>query len=70
MECTLCDAEVDGIDDAIDAGWIPYFYVLDVEHAQVCPACFDTYLQFDEEGECEMKPEFVNTFLATASAAE
>jgi hypothetical protein len=68
MKCTLCAEEVDGIDEAIEKDWIPYFYVNDIEYSQVCSFCFTKYLQFDAEGECEMKPEFINTFLASSSS--
>ena len=68
MNCTLCEAEVDGIEEAIEKDWVPYFYVNDDEYGPVCSECFKKYLQFDAEGECEMHPAFINTFLASSSS--
>jgi hypothetical protein len=67
VDCTLCKLEANGFEEAIERGWVPYFYVNDVEYGPACSACSEMYLQFDNEGECEMKPEFINTFLASSS---
>ena len=26
MKCVICGMEVESIEDAIDQGWVPYFY--------------------------------------------
>lgn len=70
FNCTLCEKEVDGIEEAIEKDWIPYFYVNDVEYGPACPECIKKYLQDDAESECELKPEFINTFLASSSSKE
>ena len=69
MICTLCEKQIEDIEAAIEEGWIPEFYVGEQRYEIACSACFDNYLQFDEEdGEVELRPEYVNTFMASSSA--
>ena len=75
MICVLCKSELpegtdefSNIDAAIDAGWIPSFWVEEEEYYCVCPVCTEKYLQQGPDGEFELKPELVSTFTASASA--
>jgi hypothetical protein len=68
MKCALCEIEIVGTGAAVEAGWIPYFYVNDDEYGPACSACAEMYLQEDAEGECEMKPEFITTFQVSTSS--
>ena len=44
MFCSICRTEIDSIDDAIDAGWLPSFYDGDVQHEVACPSCSETII--------------------------
>ena len=69
-KCTLCDLEMPGIEDAIEEGWTPAFYVADKCYEIACPACSEMYLQLDEDAEFELKPGFVKTFMTSSSSKE
>lgn len=62
MECTLCPAEVsdemDDIEEAIDKGWIPYFYTGEEEKGCCCAECTDKYLDIGEDGEWQLQPGY------------
>jgi len=58
MRCSICGMEIDSIDEAIDEGWIPYFYDGETEHEFVCPGCSEVFLESGEDGEMEVKPEY------------
>jgi hypothetical protein len=46
MECTLCeDGTVADIEEAIEEGWMPSFWVDEEEYGCVCPTCIDKYLE-------------------------
>jgi hypothetical protein len=32
MRCSICGMEIESMDEAIDEGWIPYFYDGETEH--------------------------------------
>jgi hypothetical protein len=68
MKCTLCDKEIAGINEAIEEGWIPTFYVGETEYGEVCPECVNKYLSIDTDGEMILAPEFEATFMASASS--
>jgi len=68
MKCTLCeDGTVAGVEEAIEEGWIPNFYVGDDEYDCACPTCIEKYLIAGEDGEWELAEEFVSTFNASSS---
>ena len=58
MKCSICGITVDSIDEAINNGWIPYFYEEDKEHEFACDGCSETLLELGEDGEMEVKEEF------------
>lgn len=70
MECTLCDdGTVADIDEAIEEGWMPTFWIGEDEQlGEVCPTCIEKYLEEGMDGEYELKPELVSTFNASASS--
>ena len=37
MKCVICGIEIDSIDEAIEQGWITYFYEGEKEHEFTCP---------------------------------
>jgi len=55
-KCYFCGVTAT-LDDAIDAGWEPSFFVGDDQETdQACPRCSARYLQIAEDGEMELKP--------------
>ena len=58
MFCSICGTEIESIDQAVDDGWIPYFYDGETEHDVACPSCSETVLQVGEDGEMEVKPKY------------
>jgi len=58
MRCAICGTELDSIDDAIDEGWIPYFYDGEREHDYACPGCTEVFLESGKDGEMEVKEEY------------
>jgi len=58
MYCSICGTEIESIDDAIDAGWLPSFWDGEKEHEVACPTCSETVIQAGEDGEYEVKPEY------------
>jgi hypothetical protein len=69
MECTLCeDGTVADIEEAIEEGWMPSFWVDEEEYGCVCPTCIDKYLEEGMDGEWELKPELISTFRASSSS--
>jgi len=58
MICSICGMEIESIDEAIDEGWIPYFYDGETEHAFICPGCSEVFLESGKDGEMEVKEEY------------
>jgi hypothetical protein len=58
MNCSICDIQIDSVDEAVDEGWTPYFYDGQTEHEVACPACTHALLQEREGGEMEVKEEY------------
>ena len=58
MYCSICGTGIESIDDAVEAGWIPYFYDNETEHEVACPSCSETILQVGQDGEMEVKLEY------------
>lgn len=58
MKCVICGIEIDSIEDAIDNGWIPYFYEGEIECGPACPECSGTLLQMGKDGEMELKEQY------------
>lgn len=58
MRCSICGIEIDSIDEAIDKGWIPYFYEGETEHECACPGCSEVFLESGDDGEMEVKAEY------------
>jgi hypothetical protein len=58
MKCARCGIEINSIDEAIEQGWIPYFYEGETEHEFACPGCSESFLQLGEDGEMEVKEEY------------
>ena len=37
MRCSICGFEIDSVEEAMEQGWIPYFYAGDKEYEFACP---------------------------------
>jgi transcription initiation factor IIE alpha subunit len=59
MKCAICGIEIESIDEVIEQGWIPYFYEEETEHEFACPGCSEIFLESDEDGEMEVKEEYL-----------
>ncbi len=60
MKCAICGVEVLSVEQAIEDGWTPYFYMDEEENGPACPNCTEFYLQVGEDGEMEVKSEYVS----------
>ena len=58
MKCVICGIEIDSVEDAIEQGWIPYFYEGEIEYGPACPECTGTLLQVSEDGEMALKEQY------------
>ena len=58
MRCALCGIVIHSIEQAIEEGWIPYFYEVEKEHECACPGCSESLLQLGKDGEMEVKEEY------------
>jgi hypothetical protein len=58
MRGVICGIRIDSVDEAVEAGWTPYFYDGETEHEVACPSCTETLLQIGEDGEMEVKEEY------------
>lgn len=59
-ECYFCEAQ-STLDDAVENGWHPSFYVGDDEElTPVCPACAEKHLEVGTDGEMQFKLEVVS----------
>jgi len=52
-QCEFC-RDVQRVDDAINEGWIAYFYKGDIEFGAACPRCAEQFLQLASDGEYEL----------------
>ena len=50
--------EVESIEDAIDQGWVPYFYDGQIESGPACSECSEALLKIDGDGEMELKEQY------------
>ena len=59
MKCAICGIEIESIDQAIEAGWIPSVWDGDQEKdGPFCASCSDTLIEVDENGEFAVKEEY------------
>ena len=58
MKCAICGIVIDSIEEAIEEGWIPYFYEAENEHEFACPGCSEVFLQSGKDKEMEVKEEY------------
>jgi hypothetical protein len=59
MKCAICGTMIDSIDEAINAGWIPYVWDADQEkEGPFCASCSESLIQIDKDGEFVVKEEF------------
>jgi hypothetical protein len=58
MRCAICGIQIATVDEAVEAGWTPYFYDGETEQEVACPACTNALLQEGKDGELEVKDEY------------
>jgi len=58
VKCTICGIIIDSIDEAIEQGWIPYFYEEEREHECACLGCSEVFLELGKDKEMEVKEEY------------
>ena len=58
MKCVICGMEVESIEDAIDQGWVPYFFDDQIESGPACSECSEALLKIDGDGEMELKEQY------------
>ena len=58
MKCCICGTTAETLEEAMEAGWEPYFSERETEHEFACPSCAEKFLQQDENGEMEVKEEY------------
>ena len=58
MRCAICGIRIATVDEAVEEGWIPYFYDGQTEHEVACPDCTQALLRDGKDGEMEVKEEF------------
>jgi hypothetical protein len=58
MNCAFCGKEVDSVDEAVELGWVPDFWVGERNYdGPICPDCFREYLFIDPDGESVLKAD-------------
>ena len=58
MNCAFCGKEVDSVDEAVELGWYPDFWVGERNYnGPICPDCFREHLFIDPDGECVLKAD-------------
>jgi hypothetical protein len=68
ISCTCCDATVGSVDEAIEAGWYPSFYVGSAEFSSpICEECAVAHFDFDPEP--TLKPGHLDWLRATDAEA-
>lgn len=55
LRCHFCKTPIDGVPKAIDAGWIPSFYIGPEEQPHpVCAECINAHLALGTDDEWEL----------------
>jgi hypothetical protein len=58
MKCVFCGKEVESVEEAVELGWYPDFWVGDKNYqGPVCPECQKEHLDTDVDGEYVLKPD-------------
>ena len=59
MKCAFCEKAFDSLDEAVEIGWFPDFWIgEDNYEGPICPECCSTYLAVDADGEIALiKPD-------------
>ena len=70
MKCVICGTETDSMDEAIEEGWIPYFYEEDKEHGPACPGCSETLITLGDDGEMQISPEYIGKIIYQPEPSE
>jgi len=58
MKCAICGIIIDSIEEAVEEGWIPYFYEGETEHEFAFFGCVEALLELGEDTEMEVKEEY------------
>jgi len=55
MRCSICGIQIDSVDEAVEEGWIPYFYDGETEHEVACPLAPRLYCKKAQMGSWKSK---------------
>ena len=61
MKCAICGNQVQSTTEAIEAGWIPEFYLTEESahpDGPACSCCAQTHLELDAGGEFILRKSF------------
>ncbi len=59
MQCVFCGKAVESVDEAIELGWYPDFWVGETNYqGPICPDCQKEHLVTDADGEFVLKPDY------------
>ena len=68
MQCVFCLKEIDSINEAVELGWYPDFWVGETNYqGPVCPDCQKEHLLLETDGEFALKPDHAVPPLAERS---
>lgn len=58
IKCSICGISTDSFDDAVEEGWIPFFFEGDGEHGPACSSCSEKLICRGQDGNFELKEEY------------
>jgi hypothetical protein len=59
MQCAICGIETGLFEESTDSGWVLCFYEGEEEHGPACPTCAATLLCAAEDGEMEVRDQYI-----------
>ena len=54
IKCSICGISIDSFDDAVEEGWIPFFFEGDGEHGPACASCSEKLICQSQDGNFEL----------------
>ncbi len=58
IKFSICGISIDSFDDAVEEGWIPFFFEGDGEHGPACSSCSEKLICQSQDGNFELKEEY------------
>ena len=56
IKCSICGISIESFDDAVEEGWIPFFFEGDGEHGPACAS--EKLICQSQDGNFELKEEY------------